>query len=257
MVNAFRAGTIVAVVAGADRLVHGAAPPDLRRPHAGRRRRSPARPARSWLGVSAHVGLLRVLPRRRAGHRRVPRADAAAASARSPRSSARCRRSRSPAASCSSRSTAASSTASTRCCSAASSASPTTRSLALLVVGAVALAVLAVDRPAAAVRVDRPRRRRRPRRARPRAVGRCSSSLLGVAAAEASQITGALLVFALLVVPAATAQPLTARPRARPRAQRRDRPRASPGSGSRVAYFSPYPIGFCITTLAFGAYLAA
>ena len=36
--------------------------------------------------------------------------------------------------------------------------------------------------------------------------------LLGAAVAEASQITGTLLVFALLVMPAATAQLLTARP---------------------------------------------
>src|SRR5581483_10975676 len=36
--------------------------------------------------------------------------------------------------------------------------------------------------------------------------------LLGCAAAEVSQVTGALLVFALLVMPAATAQQLTARP---------------------------------------------
>ena len=36
-----------------------------------------------------------------------------------------------------------------------------------------------------------------------------------VAAAEASQITGSLLVFALLVLPPATAQVLTARPLAR------------------------------------------
>ena len=36
--------------------------------------------------------------------------------------------------------------------------------------------------------------------------------LLGIAAAEASQITGSLLVFALLVLPPATAQVLTARP---------------------------------------------
>ena len=36
--------------------------------------------------------------------------------------------------------------------------------------------------------------------------------VLGVAVAEAAQITGALLVFALLVVPAATAQVITARP---------------------------------------------
>ena len=42
--------------------------------------------------------------------------------------------------------------------------------------------------------------------------------LLGAAAAEASQITGTLLVFALLVMPAATAQALTARPAPEPRA---------------------------------------
>ena len=46
------------------------------------------------------------------------------------------------------------------------------------------------------------------------------------------QITGALLVFALLVTPAATAQQITARPGARPRALGRARARASPGSGS-------------------------
>ena len=36
--------------------------------------------------------------------------------------------------------------------------------------------------------------------------------VLGCTAAEVSQITGALLVFALLVMPAAAAQQLTARP---------------------------------------------
>ena len=52
----------------------------------------------------------------------------------------------------------------------------------------------------------------------PPAASRCGGCrvvflvLLGLAAAEASQITGALLVFALLVMPAATAQRLTARP---------------------------------------------
>ena len=49
--------------------------------------------------------------------------------------------------------------------------------------------------------------------------------VLGLAVAETSQITGALLVFALLVTPAATAQQLTARPGARPRALGRDRAR--------------------------------
>jgi zinc/manganese transport system permease protein len=74
--------------------------------------------------------------------------------------------------------------------------------------------------------------------------------LLGAAAAGTSQITGTLLVFALLVMPAATAQALTARP--------------GPGLllsaavavavtwlGLTVAYFTPYPIGFWVTTFAF------
>jgi len=80
--------------------------------------------------------------------------------------------------------------------------------------------------------------------------------LLGVAAAETSQITGSLLVFALLVLPAATTQTLTARPA------------ASIGlavvvalavtwAGLTVSYFTPYPIGFWVTTIAFGAYLLA
>ncbi len=79
--------------------------------------------------------------------------------------------------------------------------------------------------------------------------------LLGVAAAEVSQITGTLLVFALLVVPAATAQAWTPRPVA--------------GAALAVlvgvlvtwlslfvAYFSPYPIGFFLTSIAFAVYLA-
>ena len=81
------------------------------------------------------------------------------------------------------------------------------------------------------------------------------SCLLGVAVAEVSQITGALLVFALLVMPAAAAQNLTARPVA--------------GLGLSVviglvvvwlglgvSYFSVYPIGFFITTFGFAVYVA-
>ncbi len=49
--------------------------------------------------------------------------------------------------------------------------------------------------------------------------------VLGLSVAETSQITGALLVFALLVTPAATAQQLTAPAAARPRALGRDRAR--------------------------------
>jgi zinc/manganese transport system permease protein len=80
--------------------------------------------------------------------------------------------------------------------------------------------------------------------------------LLGLAAAETSQITGSLLVFALLVLPPATAQVLS------------PRPAVSFGLavvigvtvtwlGLALAYFSPYPIGFWVTTVAFVVYLAA
>jgi zinc/manganese transport system permease protein len=80
--------------------------------------------------------------------------------------------------------------------------------------------------------------------------------LLGAAVAEAAQITGALLVFALLVMPASTAQRLTARP--------------ALGlvltvligwlvtwGGLIAAYYSPYPIGFYVTSFAFAAHLTA
>ena len=80
--------------------------------------------------------------------------------------------------------------------------------------------------------------------------------LLGVAVAEVSQITGALLVFALLVMPAATAQRLTVRP-------------ALSLSlavvigivvtwlALGVAFYTPYPVGFFVTTFAFAIYLLA
>jgi zinc/manganese transport system permease protein len=80
--------------------------------------------------------------------------------------------------------------------------------------------------------------------------------ILAAAVAATSQITGALLVFALLVAPAASAQQLTMRPFA--------------GLalsiafailivwlGLTVAYFSIYPVGFYTTTFAFGLYLTA
>ena len=78
--------------------------------------------------------------------------------------------------------------------------------------------------------------------------------LLGLAVAATAEITGALLVFALLVTPAATAQQITARP--------------GPGlalsvalalavawAGLGIAYFSPYPVGFWVTSLSFGLYV--
>jgi len=89
-----------------------------------------------------------------------------------------------------------------------------------------------------------------------RAVGALFLVLLGVAAAGTSQVTGSLLVFALLVAPAATARKLTTRP--------------SVGIalsigfgllatwiGETLAFFTVYPIGFWVTTISFTGYLAA
>ena len=71
--------------------------------------------------------------------------------------------------------------------------------------------------------------------------------LLGCAAAEASQITGALLVFALLVMPAASAQQLTARP-AFGFVLTITIALLVTWLGLAVAYFSVYPVGFFVTT---------
>jgi zinc/manganese transport system permease protein len=80
--------------------------------------------------------------------------------------------------------------------------------------------------------------------------------VLAATAAEVSQITGALLVFALLVLPPATAQAIS--------------PRLSVSLATSVAiglvtvwvslfvaYYSPYPVGFWLTTVGFGLYVAA
>lgn len=80
--------------------------------------------------------------------------------------------------------------------------------------------------------------------------------LLGLAAAEASQITGALLVFALLVMPAASAQRLTLNP-AWSLTLTAVIGIAAAWLGLGIAYFSPYPAGFWITTIAFAIYVLA
>jgi zinc/manganese transport system permease protein len=80
--------------------------------------------------------------------------------------------------------------------------------------------------------------------------------LVALSVAEAVQIVGTLLVFALLVTPGAAAQRLTARPW------------LGLGlstllsllfvwSGLSIAYFSLLPVGFAVTTLAFGTYVLA
>jgi zinc/manganese transport system permease protein len=77
---------------------------------------------------------------------------------------------------------------------------------------------------------------------------------LGLSVAETSQITGALLVFALLVTPAATAQELTARP-GLGLALSVGLALAVTWVGLGLAYFSIYPVGFFVTSLSFGLYV--
>ena len=80
--------------------------------------------------------------------------------------------------------------------------------------------------------------------------------VLGLAVAATAQITGVLLVFALLVAPAAAAQQLTAR--------------VIPGLaltagiglavtwlGLTLAYYTDLPVGFFVTSIAFAAWVAA
>ena len=80
--------------------------------------------------------------------------------------------------------------------------------------------------------------------------------VLGVAVAAAAQITGALLVFALLVVPAAAAQVVTAHP-VRSLALAVGLGLAIAWIGLAIAYYSPYPVGFWISAVASVAYGAA
>jgi len=80
-------------------------------------------------------------------------------------------------------------------------------------------------------------------------------AVLAVAVTEAVQVVGVLLIFALIVTPAAIAVRLTSRP-----------PRAIlvgvllalafTWLGLAIAYYSPHPVSFFITSLAFGTYLA-
>ncbi len=80
--------------------------------------------------------------------------------------------------------------------------------------------------------------------------------LLGLAVAATSQITGVLLVFSLLVTPAATAQALTARP-ALSLALTVALGLLVVWLGLGIAYFSVYPAGFFIATIAFAMYVLA
>jgi zinc/manganese transport system permease protein len=87
------------------------------------------------------------------------------------------------------------------------------------------------------------------------ALGLAFLLLLGLAVAATAEITGALLVFALLVTPAATAQQITSRPGAG-LALSVALALAVTLLGLGIAYFSPYPVGFWVTSLSFGCYVA-
>ena len=80
--------------------------------------------------------------------------------------------------------------------------------------------------------------------------------ILAIAVSEAVQVVGVLLIFALVVAPAAIAERFTTRP--------------SRGvllaailavlftwAGLTIAYYVPYPVGFFITTIAFLSYILA
>jgi zinc/manganese transport system permease protein len=124
--------------------------------------------------------------------------------------------------------------------------------LTLLLVAAIALALLGIcGRPLLFASLDEGVARARG--VPTRALGLGFLLLLGLAVAETAQVTGALLVFALLVAPPATAQLIT--------------PRIGLGLllsvllgvlvtwvGVALAYFYDYPVGFYITTVAFVLY---
>ena len=80
--------------------------------------------------------------------------------------------------------------------------------------------------------------------------------LLGLSVAATSQLTGVLLVFALLVAPAAAAQQVTARPLPS-LALSVAIALAVTWAGLALAYDSVYPVGFYVTSLAFAAYTVA
>ena len=81
-------------------------------------------------------------------------------------------------------------------------------------------------------------------------------ALLGPAVAATSQITGVLLVFALLLAPAATAQVLTARP-GLSLVLSVAIGVAIVWVGLGVSYFSTYPAGFYVASIAFVLYVLA
>ena len=127
--------------------------------------------------------------------------------------------------------------------------------LTLLVVAIVVLAALAVvGRPLLLASLDPEVARARGVPVRALDVG--FLLILGLAVPATSQITGALLVFALLVAPPAAAQALTPRP-GLSLVLSVSFSLLVTWVGLGISYFSIYPLGFFVTSLAFGLYLLA
>ena len=80
--------------------------------------------------------------------------------------------------------------------------------------------------------------------------------ILAVAVSEAVQVVGVLLIFALIVAPAAIAERFTTRP-SRGLLLSAALAVLFAWAGLTVAYYLPYPVGFFITTIAFGSYVLA
>lgn len=79
-------------------------------------------------------------------------------------------------------------------------------------------------------------------------------AILAVAVTEAVQVVGVLLIFALIVTPAAIAVRFTSRP-ARALGMGIVLSLAFTWLGLSIGYFSPHPVSFFITSIAFGTYL--
>ena len=80
--------------------------------------------------------------------------------------------------------------------------------------------------------------------------------VLAVAVSEAVQVVGVLLIFALIVAPAAIAERFTTRP-SRGILVSAALAVLFTWAGLTVAYYLPYPVGFFITTIAFWSYILA
>ena len=80
--------------------------------------------------------------------------------------------------------------------------------------------------------------------------------ILAIAVSEAVQVVGVLLIFALIVAPAAIAERVTTRP-SRGVMLSAALAVLFTWAGLTVAYYLPYPVGFFITTFAFWSYVVA